>query len=459
MHLPKRKRPPGAGPGGSFRLIFAVPYVTILTRMQLPEHGRAAKRVLFLAYNFPPMGGGGVQRSVKFVKYLPHFGWVPAVLAADDPYYWARDDTLLGDIPADTIVKRLSSTRPHTLYRLLAAVTSEAGAQRIANNVLIPDDRILWALRAARAARALIRKFTAGVIYTTSPPHSTHISGLILKRKTGLPWVADFRDPWTGDFRYDPPTRWVRKAHTACERAILTTADRVICITESARQKYIEDFNLDPRRLVTIYNGFDAPDFYRAPGYKRGRTDRIVITHSGSFYGVYFPELFFRSLAAALDADADLGRRVTVRFVGVMEKWMQESIRAILPGRCEFTGYVSHPEAVRAIVESDINLIALPVDRKTSYHVPGKLFEYLAAKRPILAVAPTGETARIIESTRAGTVLSHDEKGPLSEALGRAIPELAASGGSAADARAIGQFERKSLTGRLARVFDDVSGE
>ena len=183
--------------------------------MRLPEHDLEAKRVLFLTYNFPPMGGGGVQRSVKFVKYLPQFGWVPTVLAADDPYYWARDETLLGDVPPGIIIKRLSPTRPHILYRFLSLFTTETNVRRIVDGVLIPDDRILWALRAALAARALIREHAIRVIYTTSPPHSTQIAGLILKRMTGLPWVADFRDPWTRDYGFNPPTRWAGKAHAA----------------------------------------------------------------------------------------------------------------------------------------------------------------------------------------------------------------------------------------------------
>ena len=142
------------------------------------------------------------------------------------------------------------------------------------------------------------------------------------------------------------------------------------------------------------------PILRRTRGAGAGRTI-IVITHSGSIYGAYFPDLFIRALARRPYTHPDLGRRVTVRFVGVMEKGMQEKI-GFLPGRCEFSGYMSHPEAVRAVMESDINLIALPVEQKVSYNVPGKLFEYLAAGRPILAVAPRGETARIIESAGRG---------------------------------------------------------
>lgn len=402
------------------------------------------------------MGGGGVQRSVKFVKYLPQFGWAPTVVAADDPSYWARDASLLGDIAPDTVVERLSPLRPNAARRLLSWVTPEGTARRIADGVLIPDDRILWALRAALRAYTLARGRATGIIYTTSPPHSTHVSGLILKRMTGLPWVADFRDPWTGDFRYDPPSRWVRRAHTACERAILARADRIICITESARKSYISGFGIDPKRLVTIYNGFDSADFRPGSGRRRASAGRIVITHSGSFYGTYFPDLFVRALAAALAADESLARRVTVRFVGVMEGGMRERIDAMLPGRCVFSGYLSHRDAIDAILESDINLIALPARRDASYHVPGKLFEYLAAGRPILAVAPRGETARIIESTGAGMVLSEGREGELSRALARAIPKLARVGRRAPDAALIAQYDRENLTARLAGVFDEI---
>jgi glycosyltransferase involved in cell wall biosynthesis len=426
--------------------------------MQSLRRGRSAKRVIFIAYNFPPMGGGGVQRSAKFVKYLPEFGWNPVVVAAADRYYWARDDTLLAEIPPDVFIKRLSSGTSHLFYSLLAAITSAAVSRRVLDNVFLPDDRILWALRAALCARGMIAKRAIGLIYTTSPPHSTHVAGLILKRITGLPWVADFRDPWTGDFRYAPETRWVHNAHTRCERRILGQADRVICITESARQGYITDFGIDPVRLVTIYNGFDAAEFPSSPGRKDGPSDRIVITHSGSFYGTYFPEVFFRALAAALRDDAQLNKRVTVRFVGVMEEAMRQRIRDVLPNHAVFDGYVSHPEAIRAVIESDINLIALPVGKEVSYHVPGKLFEYLAAGKPILAVAPRGEIARIIESAGAGIVLSRVGVDELSKGLAGAIRDLAKPGGGPPDEGVVSGFERRRLTERLARVFDDVAG-
>ena len=247
--------------------------------------------------------------------------------------------------------------------------------------------------------------------------------------------------------------------HTYCERKILEEADRVICITESARHSYITDFGIDPERLVTIYNGFDASDFSVNHRRHDASSNRIVITHSGSFYGTYFPDTFIRALAEALNNDADLRKRVTVRFVGVMEKGMEERIRRVLPDHCVFSGYVSHPEAVRAVMESDINLIALPVEEKVSYVVSGKLFEYLAAGRPILAVAPRGEAARIIESAKAGMVLSQSGVHELSDALSRAIPMLAGVGGGVPDKRTIDGFERRRLTGQLARVFNDVIGE
>ncbi len=439
-------------------LIFFTRCVTIFGEMQLPGQDHAPRHLAFLAYNFPPMGGGGVQRSVKFVKYLPLFGWVPTVVAADDPSYWARDDTLLGDIAPDTAVRRLSPTRPGALRYLLSRLCSEAAANRIVDGLFIPDDRVLWAVRAALAVRVMVKKQAIRAVYTTSPPHSTHVSGLMLKRMTGLPWIADFRDSWTGDFRYDPPTRRVAKAHARWEKRIFEAADRVICNTETSRNGFISAFGIDPNRLVTIYNGFDASDFSGGPERKAGSAERIVITHSGSFYGSYSPEVFVRALAVAIEQDAELARRVTVRFVGVMDGNTELKVREILPGHCSFTGYVDHARAIEAIMESDINLITLPVDDSASYIVPGKLFEYLAARRPILSVAPPGETARIIESARAGIVLSQRGVNDLSGALPRVIRELAEKKGPGPDRTVVERFERRNLTRQLARVLDDVTG-
>ena len=153
-----------------WHLLYARHYVTILATMQSSRQDRTAKRVIFIAYNFPPMGGGGVQRSVKFVKYLPEFGWEPAVVAAADRLYWARDDTLLSDIPPGTIVRRLSPARPHLLYSLVAAVTSDAVSQGVLYNVILPDDRILWALKAAFCARTMIRGGRSGSSTPPLPP-------------------------------------------------------------------------------------------------------------------------------------------------------------------------------------------------------------------------------------------------------------------------------------------------
>lgn len=410
-----------------------------------------------MAYNFPPMGGGGVQRSGKFVKFLPQFGWVPTVVAADDPYYWARDDTLLDDIAPEIVVKRLPPMRPHALHYFLSKITSDTVSRRLLDNVFIPDDRILWALRATLCARTMIRKHAIRAIYTTSPPHSTHISGLILKRMTGLPWVADFRDLWTGDFRYDPPTRWVRNAHTYCERKILEEADRVICISETARRMALSHFRVDPERLVTIYNGFD-------PGDLRKKTtvpskESIVMTHSGSLYGRHVPWEFFHALATAVLRERRLGERLIVRFVGVMDTAVKHAISQILGGLAVFDGYVDHSKAIDAIMTSDINLIALPLNYGLPYMVTGKIFEYLAAGSPVLAVVPPGEAADIITSARVGIVLHGENPERLPEQIVEAIALLTEGRGFSPDKRVISRFERKHLTGQLARVFNDVIGE
>lgn len=418
------------------------------------------KRVLFLAYNFPPMGGGGVQRTLKFVKYLPRFGWEPVVICADDRAYWARDETLTGEIPPEIVIKRRRPMGPGHIFTILGKLTSRGFARRVFDNIFVPDDRILWALTSVFTAIRLIKRLDIDLIYSTSPPHSTHIGAGIIKRLTGLPWVADFRDPWTGNFRYNPNSPQIRKLHKKKERKILNSADRVICITESVKNKYISDFGISPDRLVTIYNGFDPDDFDKEPVRDKEIEDRIVITHSGSFYGTYFPKDTFPPLSKVINDYPSLKGRVEVRFIGVMDSEIQDAISDTFKGNAVFLGYVAHKEAIRTISRSDINLITLPMTGDVSYIVTGKLFEYLAAKRPILAVVPPGEAARLITEARAGIVVHENDPEKLSDALYRAILELKDREDFSPVQDVVHRFERGGLTSMLAGVFNElVDGE
>lgn len=404
------------------------------------------------------MGGGGVQRSLKFVKYLPSFGWEPVVFSADDRTYWAHDETLISDIPKNAMVKRLRSLRLLPIYSLLERLLSKETARNIWDGIFIPDDRIIWAVYAALSAVRIAKREKVSLIYSSSPPHSVHMGAKILKRMTGLPWVCDFRDLWTGDFRHDPKSSRVKSSHMRMEKGVLDKADRVLCITNAVRGYFISDRGIEPEKLVTIYNGYDADDFDDYSDDGKRTDDKIVIAHSGSFYGKYFPEIFFSALSLAMRKHQDLRERVEIRFFGVMDQGIRDAIVGYLKDNATFLGYLDHSGATAEIMRSDISLLAFPLRGVSYLSVPGKIFEYLAAKRPILAVVPTGETADIVRSAQAGVVISEDDPERLSEELYRAIIDLKDKKDFSPATDVIDRFDRKNLTEKLAQVFDEVAG-
>ncbi len=404
------------------------------------------------------MGGGGVQRSLKFVKYLPSFGWEPVVFSADDSTYWAQDETLARDIPKNVVVKRLRSPRFLQVYFLLEKLLSKETARNLWDGIFVPDDRIIWAIYAALSAIKIIKRENVSLIYSSSPPHSVHMGAKIFKRITGLPWVCDFRDLWTGDFRHNPKSPRVKRLHERMEKRVLDEADRILCITDAVREYFISDHKVIPEKLVTIYNGFDADDFDDYSKREKRTDDKIVIAHSGSFYGRYFPDIFFSALSLAIKKHPDLKERIEVRFFGVMDQGIRDAIGGYLKGNATFLGYLNHNNAIIEIMGSDINLLAFPLRDVSYYSVPGKVFEYLAAKRPILAVVPSGETADIVRAARAGVVISEDNPERLSEELYRAIIDLKEKKDFSPKIEVVNRFDRQRLAEKLAIVFDEVTG-
>lgn len=410
------------------------------------------------------MGGGGVQRTVKFIKFLPAFGWESALCSSDDTSYWVRDESLLDEIPETTIIKRTRPLKLQLFFSLLEKIASREAANWARENIFIPDDRIVWALSTIYAALRLVKKHDVKLIYSTSPPHSIHLAALLLKKITGLPWVSDFRDPWTKNYLFKPRNRWVKSAHELMERKVFENSDRIICITELIKEEYREDSDIDPKRFVAIYNGYDPDDFPEANTRKADSVasrNRLVISHSGSLYSGNYPETFLSALARLLKDEPVLRKRMLFRFLGVMEEGMERRIKELLGENALFLGYLSHREAIEAVIRSDCNLIALPMDGKLSYHVAGKVFEYMASGRPILAVVPPGETADMVRSTRTGIVISEGDPAKLPESLNGAIIEIERmkeEGTFSPDVKAVGLFDRRGQAQMLAGIFDELTG-
>ncbi len=434
------------------------------------------RRVLVIAYYFPPSGGPGVQRVLKHVKYLPEFGWEPVVLTVRDGEFPARDPSLLEEIPPGIHVERTPIVEPYSLYHLLTrrrapidiqVLTTtprrRGWAERFAHwvraTVFIPDARVGWLLTAVPAGKHLIRRFGIHALYSSSPPYTCSLIARQLKRWSGLPWVAGFRDPWTGFLT--TPHRWWLPAwiDRRLEHSVFAEADRIECawegIAEDALRKYP---HLARSKFVYIPNGFDPADYPPPSGQ---RTDRFTITYTGSLYGRRNPYTVLQALEELQRRGILTVQDIRLRIVGRCGEDVVETLQQspLFPA-VELIPYVPHRESLQYVVDAD--LLLLIVDEADDSHaiVPGKVFEYLGSGRPILAIAPHGSAVeRLLEETNAGAVADRDEISRCAELIERSYRhwrgELPAP--FTPDRAAIQRYERRTAAQQLAMLLSELT--
>jgi glycosyltransferase involved in cell wall biosynthesis len=373
-------------------------------------------KVLLVTMYFPPAGGGGVQRPLKLATHLPALGIETHVLAPDDPKWLHRDEELRP--PTQAFVHRArylgpKARLPSEELRGASGVELALAQARLAGRrLLLPDASVTWAPTAIPAAVRIVRSEGIDAVITTSPPLSMNLIGAAVKRLTGVPWVADQRD----SLAQNADRRFERKAVQAKEKAlervvrmVARRADAVVAVSESIAD---EVRGFDPAGpVLVIPNGCDFDDFVGL-AYEPG--ERFRITHTGSFFGKRNPRAFLSALASSGLED------VVARFVGdfraVDREWVEE---LGLGDRLELLGYQSHHRALELQRDSEANLLLLPDAGGRGKVVPsGKIFEYLAAERPILAAVPTdGAAAKLVRETGAGVVVAPDDEQAIREAL------------------------------------------
>jgi glycosyltransferase involved in cell wall biosynthesis len=447
----------------------------------MTPHGR----LLMIACAFPPTGGSGVQRSAKFAKYLPSFGWLPTVWTIDALDGLPRDAALLEDLPPEVTVHAQHWDHRRHGTRDLIHRAAEAGGitSRLAQAVdwrvdawlasvdrgSLPDQYISWAKAGVEPLCRLIDEEGVDAVYSTFGPPSNHWLGLMLKQRTNLPWVADFRDLWTDDYRYveTAPTR--RAAHRRLEQEVLEAADVVVGVAE--RQTAILADHVPPLRhkFVTITNGYDPQDFgivrqeagLRTPEADADpswRRDRFVLAHVGRLDRWRTNDAWFSGLRRFVECLGSERDRILFRIVGHANARTRADLDATgVP--YTHTAYVPHGDAVREMRSADVLLLNVPHGRNAESVIPAKLFEYLAAQHPILVVGPPGgECESIVLASRAGRAVGFDEHA-IAAALcdlydawraGRPIPGCSTS--------RLEPFSRVTLTQRLASIIDGLAG-
>jgi glycosyltransferase involved in cell wall biosynthesis len=372
-------------------------------------------KVLLVTMYFPPAGGGGVQRPLKLAQYLPPLGIETHVLAPDDPKWVHRDAELR--IPTQAWVHRARYVGPSArkpaeeLHGTEGLERALVHARLASRRLLVPDASVTWNLTAIPAAIRLVREQGIDAVITTSPPSSVHFVGAAVKRATGVRWLADLRDPLVANphRRADTlATRAKQATASGVARLVARSADAISCVSDAIAE---EMRGLDPKGPVrTISNGCDFDDF---AGLRYRRSSRFRITHAGSFFGRRDPRPFLQALHES-------GLDVVARFVGDFRASDREWAEALgLGDRLELVPYAPHAEALRMERNSEALLLLVPdADGRGRAVLSGKLFEYLAAARPILAAVPVdGAAASLVRETGAGVVVAPDDVAGLRAAL------------------------------------------
>lgn len=441
------------------------------------------KRVLIISYYWPPSGGSGVQRWVKFAKYLPKEGWQPVIYTPENPELTAVDKTLSSEISPEAEIIKRHITEPYGIYRKLMGKGSStdlktltsAGSSSdevnpinggmkswkqklslfIRGNFFIPDPRILWLHPSIRFLKEYLKGHPVDAIVTTGPPQSMHLIGLKLSKATGLPWIADFRDPWTKMFYFKHLglTRRSEEKHHKLEKEVLDGATRIIAVSPMV-QKDFQAMTSTPVELIT--NGFDEEDFNR----EFELDEYFNITHTGLFASDGNPETLWKVLADKCSSDEEFKRSLRIRLVGKTDKEIIDSIvSAGLGQNLKDFGYQSHEVAVKEQLNASV--LILPLRKEPEYEavLPGKLFEYLASRRPILGIGQTeGAMAKVVRETGSGVVYNWDEEKKIKAWIDLCWDEF--KNDELKDNMSdISKYSRRKLTKRLASLLNELIHE
>jgi len=433
------------------------------------------KRVLLVAYYFPPMGMGGVQRALKLAKYLPEYGWKASVLTVRETSYYAKDESLLEEAKKADII-RTESFDPMRLFRMRTPEGKRAyGPQRPASGrifrigermnrslgpwLFIPDSKVFWLPFAWHRTRRLLRETKHELVMTTSPPHSAHFIGLWLKWKTGMPWLADFRDDWLAESYERPPTRLHSGLNARMLKSILLNADRIVTISDPITRRLALASGRGPESCLTIPNGFDPEDF---AGAMSGKGNRFTIAYVGTLSPIRNPEILLKSLRRILDGHPEWEKRMRLSLVGsVYGLPLDKMIAAYGLRHCvECTGYVPHLEAVRRLQSADLLVLLVSGDSSEGI-VTGKVFEYLAAGKPVLTIAPECEAGAWIRKFKRGKVIRPDDDAAVASSIESAyrLWTLGRLRIPVPKGRGLEAVNRKIQAGRVASLFDSLMKE
>lgn len=445
------------------------------------------KNVLFIAYHFPPIGGSGVQRSLKYVKYLPSNGYTPIVSTVKDGHNFAYDYGMLKEIPEEAKVYRSNSGEMLWLREKIEMVNSALSKIRgssekeevndsntiseerdtikdkifryLEYNYYIPDTKIRWYKHAVKdIEKRILKENDIDIIYSTSAPYTDHLIAMEIKKKTNKPWVADFRDPWIGNDtimnRYSDKRIEIEKG---MEEKVISLADIVINVTEPITDMYKERYPKYKDKFITITNGFDGGD---KECIKKIESNKFTINYAGLLDSSRTPKSLIEALEKLVKYKPEIAKCLEVNFTGYVANDLMNMINCSeISNNIKINSYVEHKEILNIMGNSNINLIILPDISESKGVFTGKIFDYILAERPVLGIMPVdGVAAKLINENDIGLAVNHGDISKIEEFILSEYEKFKA--GKNINTNSISrceQFDRRNLTKQLVDIFNKLT--
>jgi glycosyltransferase involved in cell wall biosynthesis len=445
---------------------------------QTHKKRKGMKRVLIITYYWPPSGGSGVQRWLKMSKYLPEFGWQPVIYTTENAEYPIIDKSLEKDIVPEVEVIRRPIVEPYTFYKKFLGIKKEETIKMgfieenekkqgwkknlsmwIRGNLFIPDARCLWICPSVKFLKHYLKEHPVDAIISTGPPHSMHLIAMKLKEELNIPWIADFRDPWTeiDYFSNLRLTKWASRKHHRLEREVLTLADKVVTVAPDGARRL---GRLGNRNVRVIYNGFDRNDDTKTVFTP---SEKFSITYLGVLSKAQNPKMLWEAIGELVKTDNGFAKDLKINMIGQIDSSVVQCIEAQgLSKHVSYSSYIPHSEVSTVHRSSSLLLLLLMPDSEPRAKglLTGKLFEYMASGRPVLCIGPeNGDAARILKETNAGQTVSFEDKEKIKEIIKTLYQKYLENDLPSNESKDIEKYSRKAMAGKYGRLLDKTLTE
>ena len=421
------------------------------------------KKVLIITYYWPPAGGSGVQRWLKFSKYLRDFEIEPVIYTVENPSYPILDNSLENEIPKELEILKQPIFEPNSILSVFSGKKKESAGflnpnptfigktlQYIRANYFIPDTRKFWIKPSVKFLSAYLNDNQIDVVITSGPPHSMHLIGLELKKKLNIQWISDFRDPWTeiDYFHQLPLTQKSIHKHRLLEEEVLKKSDAVLVVGNTMKENFLHHTD----KIEVITNGFDTIEKVSS----KELDQKFSITHVGLMNSDRNPKILWQVLKEICDTDSDFKNDLIIRLIGEVDSGVADDLKIFDASVIEMISYLNHQKVSKYQSSTQVLLLSINNVPSAKSIITGKIFEYLQAKRPILAIGPEdGDAAMILKNTNAGTIIGFKNKTALKATILNLYKDYK-EGVLFVKSINIEQYHRKNITSQLAEVIKKV---